>query len=319
MDARKILVYILGLILVIGFVVGAIFTLSSGSDDEDTASIEGKPKVVTTNTIVNDLVNQVGGDKIEITTLMKAGVDPHLYKPTAGDVSKMENADIIFYSGLELEARMADTLVIMARDGKPTYSLGEGINKDQLIEPDDFEGKYDPHVWNDPLLWIQTVKVVEDSLSELDPKNEEYYRNNAEEYRQKIQEAYNYGVGRINEIPEDRRILVTAHDAFGYFAIRYDFEVESVQGTSTETEASAKDVRYLSDMIVQKQIRSIFIENIAPGSTIDSVKKASEDKGWNVVIGGELYSDSLGEEGREADTYPEMHKANIDLIVDGLK
>jgi manganese/zinc/iron transport system substrate-binding protein len=319
METRKILMYVLGLILAVGLIAGAIFTLSSNSDNEDNNGIDGKPKVVTTNTIVNDVVSQVGGNKIDLNPLMKAGIDPHIYKPPAGDVTKMEDADIIFYSGLELEARMADTLVIMARDGKPTYSLGEGINKDQLIDPDDFEGKYDPHVWNDPLIWIQTVKVVEDGLVEIDPENEDYYRDNADAYRQKIQDAYDYGVKRINEIPEDRRVLITAHDAFGYFAIRYGFEVKSVQGTSTETEASPEDIRELSDFIVENQIRSIFIENITPGGTIDSVKRASEDKGWNVVIGGELYSDSLGEEGSEGDTYPKMHKANIDLIVDGLK
>jgi manganese/zinc/iron transport system substrate-binding protein len=312
------------ILAVVGIVVislGAAFVLvQSNSQDENNSDIASrKIKVVATNTIVADAVEHVGGDRIELENLMEVGVDPHIYKPTAGDVSKLEEADIIFYSGLELEARMADTLVMMARDGKLTYSLGEGINPDELIEPEEFEGKYDPHVWNDPLLWKQTVKVIEQGFSEIDPDNKETYQRNAEDYRSQIDEAYQYALERIEEIPEESRVLLTAHDAFGYFAIRYDFEVKSVQGTNTEAEASPQVIKELSDFVVERELKAIFVENIVPGGTIESVQESAKDKGQEVEIGGELYSDSLGEEGEEADTYPKMHKANIDIIVDSLK
>jgi manganese/zinc/iron transport system substrate-binding protein len=313
---------ILAVVAIVVLSLGAAFVLvqSNSRDEQGSEDISSrKIKVVATNTIVADAVKQVGGERIEMESLMGVGVDPHIYKPTAGDIDKLEEADIIFYSGLELEARMADTLVMMTREGKQTYSLGEGINKDELIEPEEFEGKYDPHVWNDPLLWKQTIKIIEDGFSEIDPDNKETYQTNAEEYRKQIDEAYEYGLQRIEEIPEESRVLLTAHDAFGYFAIRYDFEVRSVQGTNTEAEASPQVIKELSDFVVEREIKAIFVENIVPGGTIESVQESVKDKGHEVEIGGELYSDSLGEDGGEADTYPKMHRANIDIIVDALK
>ena len=276
-------------------------------------------KVTTTVGMVTDIVRNVGGERVMVTGLMGPGVDPHLYKPSASDVQKLEGADIIFYGGLELEGRMTDTLVKLARGGKPAVAVSEGIPEDRLLEPEEFEGKYDPHVWFDVTLWQFAVKTINQELAKLDPDSKDVYQRNTEAYLKQLDELHRYVKAQIGTIPEPSRVLITAHDAFGYFGKQYGMDVRGLQGTSTATEASASDVQELARFIADRKIKAIFVESSVPKATIEAVQAAVRAKGWNVAIGGELFSDAMGNEGTPEGTYIGMVRHNVDTIVKALK
>lgn len=230
---------------------------------------------------------------------MGPGVDPHLYRPTVSDVSALENADIIFYNGLELEGRMTDIFVRLAAS-KPTVAVTEGLPEDRLQEPPTFQGKYDPHVWFDVDLWSLTIQNVQQQLAELDPGSAELYQTNADSYVAELRELDSYVQEQIDTIPEEFRVLITAHDAFGYFGLRYGVEVIGLQGTSTAAEAGAGDVQDLSRLIVERQIKAIFVESSVPRATIEAVQSAVRSDGHEVTIGGQLFSDAMGADGTPA-------------------
>ncbi len=276
-------------------------------------------KATTTVGMITDIVRNVGGERVVVTGLMGPGVDPHLYKPSASDVQKLEGADIIFYGGLELEGRMTDTLVKLARGGKPAVAVSEGVPEDRLQEPEEFEGKYDPHVWFDVTLWQFAVKTINQELAKLDPRSKDVYQRNTEAYLKQLDELHQYVKAQIGTIPEPSRVLITAHDAFGYFGKQYGMDVRGLQGTSTATEASASDVQGLSQFIADRKIKAIFVESSVPRATIEAVQAAVRSKGWNVAIGGELFSDAMGNEGTPEGTYIGMVRHNVDTIVKALK
>ncbi len=276
-------------------------------------------KVTTTVGMITDIVRNVGGERVVVTGLMGPGVDPHLYKPSASDVQKLEGADIIFYGGLELEGRMTDTLVKLARGGKPAVAVSEGVPEERLQEPEEFEGKYDPHVWFDVTLWQFAVKTINQELAKLDPDSKDVYQRNTDAYLKQLDELHQYVKAQIGTIPEPSRVLITAHDAFGYFGKQYGMDVRGLQGTSTATEASASDVQGLSQFIADRKIKAIFVESSVPRATIEAVQAAVRSKGWNVAIGGELFSDAMGNEGTPEGTYIGMVRHNVDTIVKALK
>lgn len=278
-----------------------------------------KINVVSTVGMINDAVKNIGGDRVEAIGLMGPGVDPHLYRATASDVKKLESADIIFYGGLELEGRMTDIFVKMARKGTPTHPVTETIPTAQLREPPEFEGKYDPHVWFDLNLWTYAVEEVRDALIELDPGSEDLYTTNADNYLNEIKDLHASIKEQVATIPEDQRVLVTAHDAFGYFGEQYGFEVLGIQGTSTATEAAASTMIDIADVIADRKVKAIFVESSVPRSTVEALQKAVQSRGWNVQIGGELFSDAMGQDGTEEGTYLGMVKHNVDTIVSALK
>ena len=278
-----------------------------------------KIKVTTTVGMIKDIVLNVGGERVDAVGLMGPGVDPHLYKPSASDVQKLESADVIFYGGLELEGRMTDTFVRIARSGKPTVAVSEGIDPSKLREPPEFHGKYDPHIWFDVLLWEEAAKTVNHELARLDPTSKDLYQKNLDAYLKKLDDLHNYVKEQIATIPEASRVLVTAHDAFGYFGRQYGMEVKGLQGTSTATEAGVGDVQNLANLIVERKIKAIFVESSVPQATIEAVQQAAKSKGWNVVIGGTLFSDAMGNEGTPEGTYVGMVKHNVDTIVKALK
>ena len=278
-----------------------------------------KINVVTTVGMIADAAENIGGDRVQVTALMGPGVDPHLYKATAGDIQTLNDADVIFYGGLELEGRMTDVFVKLARNGKPTVPVSENIPQDQLREPPEFQGKFDPHIWFDVTLWKRAVDAVRDELARLDPTHAEQYRANAEAYQWTLDELNAYTKKQIATIPKTRRVLITAHDAFGYFGQRYDIEVKGLQGTSTATEAGAKDVQALSALIVQRKIPAIFVESSVPKATIEAVQAAVRSQGWDVKIGGQLFSDAMGKAGTTEGTYVGMVRHNVDTIVNALK
>jgi manganese/zinc/iron transport system substrate-binding protein len=278
-----------------------------------------KLRVTTTVGMLTDIIKNVGGDRVEVTGLMGPGVDPHLYKPSTGDVFKLDRADIIFYVGLHLEGRMAELFEKMVEAGKPTFAVSEEIDRSRLRKVAEFEGSYDPHIWFDVTLWKEAVRKVAKELSNLDPESRASYERNAEAYLAQLDELDAYVAARIAEIPEPSRVLITAHDAFGYFGGRYGVEVRGLQGTSTATEAGARNVQELARLIVERKIKAIFVESSVPRATIEAVQAAVQARGWNVEIGGELFSDAMGDEGTPEGTYIGMVRHNVDTIVQALR
>lgn len=269
--------------------------------------------IVATTGQVGDVVRNVGGERVAVKTLMGAGVDPHLYKPSAGDVIAIQNADVVFYSGLQLEGRMLEIFDRLGRT-KPVYAITGNIPRDQLIPSADYPDTFDPHVWFDPTLWATTADVVAERLGALDPQNAAFYRSNAERYKTQILELDTYAREQLNAIPPQSRVLITAHDAFSYFGRRYGIQVRGLQGLSTASEAGGADVQNLAEFIVSRDIGAIFVESSVPQATIQAVQAAVRARGQEVAIGGQLYSDALGDAGTPEGTYAGMFRANIDTI-----
>ena len=277
-----------------------------------------KIRVTTTVGMIADIAKNVGGDRVEVTALMGPGIDPHLYKASAGDVDRLANADIIFYGGLELEGRMTDTFVRIARSGKPVVPVTEDIPEEQLREPAEFEGKFDPHVWFDVTLWMMAAQTVKEQLAELEPESEPVFQANLDAYLAELEELDTYVQQQVDRVPEGQRVLITAHDAFGYFGERYGMEVLGLQGTSTATEASANDIQELADFIAERRIPAIFVESSVPPATIEALREAVRSRGFDVTIGGQLFSDAMGEDGTPEGTYVGMVRHNVDTIVNAL-
>ncbi|MBC3845637.1 zinc ABC transporter substrate-binding protein [Winogradskyella echinorum] len=278
----------------------------------------GKLNVVTSTTMITDLVKNIGGDYINVEGLMGSGVDPHLYKASEGDVTKLVNADVIFYNGLHLEGKLVEIFEKMDSD-KETIALADEINKKQLIVSEYFASNYDPHVWFDINFFKQFVEKVTIVLSEKDPINAEKYRENEKRYLADLNKLDEDVQGVVDVLPKEKRILVTAHDAFNYFGKAYDFEVVGLQGLSTATEAGVQDVQKLAAFIIDKKIKAIFIESSVPKRTIEALQAAVKSKGHDVVIGGTLYSDALGNAGTAEGTYVGMYRYNIKTIVSALQ
>lgn len=274
--------------------------------------------IVTTTNIVGDTVKNVVGDAAEVISLMAPGVDPHLYQATQGDLRRLSQADVIFYNGLSLEGRIGNVLMQMARR-TPTYALTEYANPDDLIEDDGFGGVYDPHLWFDVSLWVQAVERVRDAMIEVDPARADYYTANAARFIEKLRELDQEVEAAIASIPPERRVLVTAHDAFGYLGQRYGIEVVALQGISTEAEFGLADVRNLVDLLVNRSIGAVFIETSVSPRGIQAVIEGARARGHEVRIGGELFSDSLGAAGTPEGTYIGMVRHNVNAIVEALK
>lgn len=277
----------------------------------------GKLNIVTTTTMITDLVKNIGGDYINIEGLMGSGVDPHLYKASEGDVTKLVNADIIFYNGLHLEGKLVDVFEKMK--SKSPIALAEEIDKSTLIGSEYFGSNFDPHVWFNIEYYKQFARKVTTVLSEKDPKNANNYIENQNQYLAKLDRLQENIKTTIETLPKEKRILVTAHDAFNYFGKNYGFEVVGLQGLSTATEAGVKDVQRLAAFIIEKNVKAIFVESSIPRRTIEALQAAVNSKGHDVKIGGTLYSDALGNEGTLEGTYIGMFEYNVNTIINALK
>jgi len=275
-------------------------------------------KVVTTVGMVADIVREVAGDRAEVIGLMGAGVDPHLYKPTRNDVQQLLEADVIFYSGLNLEGRMTDTFAKVGREGKPVYPVTEEVDRQKLREPPEFAGHYDPHLWMDVSLWSEATGFVSKALSEFDPEGAAGYRERAKAYQAELAELDEYARRVISTIPRQQRYLVTAHDAFGYFSQAYDIPVKSVQGITTESEAAVSDIESLVDFLVDNRVPAVFVESSVSQKGIEAVIEGAAQRDWQVSIGGELYSDAMGPSGSYEGTYIGMIDHNATLIARAL-
>lgn len=294
-----------------------IVILIIGCTPKDGPSDNGKLKVVTTTTIIADVVKNLAGDLVDVEALMGPGVDPHLYKASAGDVKRMNEADMVIYNGLHLEGRMGD--VFESIKGKIIFAANENLDESKLLDFATNPGFFDPHVWFDVQIWKEATKRMAEGLKELDPENSDKYDANLEAYLEELDELDQYVRERAEELDEEDRILVTAHDAFQYFGRQYGFEVRGLQGISTDAEAGTSDVRKLADFIVEKKIKAIFVESSVPKKNIEALQEAVKAKGFDVEIGGELYSDSTGGAGSPAESYIGTVRENIDTIVDALK
>ena len=281
------------------------------------ASVAGKYRVVTTIGMITDIVKNVGGDRVEVIGLMGPGVDPHLYKASAGDVQKLNSASIIFYNGLHLESKMGDVLAKMSGNTK-TVAVTDAVDRSLLLTPPEFEGQYDPHLWFDVTLWMQAVGTVRDALSEFDPDNTLAYWSNAQRYFAKLAELHEYVKTQAERVLSEQRVLVTAHDAFNYFGKAYGFEVRGLQGISTATEVGIADVQELATFIAERRIPAVFVESSVSTRSLKAVKAAVKSKGFDVEIGGELFSDAMGNAGTPEGTYIGMVRHNIDTIVKAL-
>jgi manganese/zinc/iron transport system substrate-binding protein len=307
----------------LGGVLIAAIVGCSGTSAETTAPVTlavrtGTYRIVTTTGMVTDIVRVVAGDLAEITPLMGPGVDPHLYKPTRGDVKRLLEADVVVYSGLLLEGRMQETFTQVARKGKPVFAVTEGLDEGKLREPPEFAGHYDPHVWMDVALWSQCADQVAKLLAEYDAPHAADYQKNAAAYRQSLKGLDDYVRKVIQSIPENQRVLVTAHDAFGYFSQAYGIEVRSVQGVTTESEAGVQDVNNLVDFLVERKLPAIFVESSVNSKNIEAVIEGCRSRGATIKIGGELFSDALGPAGHYTGTYIGMLDANATRIARAL-
>ncbi|MEX2581205.1 MAG: zinc ABC transporter substrate-binding protein [Verrucomicrobiales bacterium] len=289
--------------------------LSCGSDEREPGDAY---RVAATVGMIADIVRQVAGEHAEVTGIIGEGVDPHLYKPTSVDVKELQAADVIFYNGLMLEGKMGDVLVRVARSGKPVFAVTEEIlDQSDYILTDELD-HYDPHVWMDVQGWIRAVDVVEKALSEFDGEHGEIYRRNAAAYREKLEALDAYAKEVIQTIPEEHRVLVTAHDAFNYMARAYGLEVRGIQGISTESEAGVHDIEALIDFLSDRKIPAVFVETSVSDKNVRALVEGAEAKGHRIEIGGELFSDAMGPAGTYEGTYIGMIDHNVTTIARAL-
>lgn len=311
MKERIIQVGLLLVILMALVACGGAETTTNGEAASGTIS------VVTTIGQIADTARRVGGEHVSVTSMMGPGTDPHLYVASASDVDRLRGADVVFYNGLFLEAQMEEVLEQLG-ERQTVVPVTQGIDPANLAPSPQYEDEFDPHVWFDVLLWTETVELVRDTLMEIDPENAADYDSNAAAYIAELQDLDAYVRSQAALVPEDKRVLITAHDAFGYFGEAYGFDVLGLQGISTASEASTADVQELANFIAANEIPAIFIETSVPVRNIEAVQAAVRDRGFDVSIGGELYSDAMGPAGSEGDTYIGMVRHNIDTIVAAL-
>lgn len=269
--------------------------------------------------MIADVARNIGGDVVSVEGLMGPGVDPHGYRPSAGDINLLGDADIILYGGLSLEGRMIETFERIAESGNtPTIAVSDSIPASLRIASDYTGQSWDPHAWFDVTLWRIVAETITSVLSREFPEYAGTFEANAETYLPQLDELDAWVFERVERLPEPQRVLITAHDAFGYFGKRYGFEVRGLQGLSSATEAGAGDVQDLANFITQREIRAMFVESAVPRATIEAVQAACRAQGWEVQIGGELFADAMGSAGTVEGTYIGMVRHNVNTIVNAL-
>ena len=316
---RKFLKTSLCLLVLLLMVAGGCQKDNTEDPANANPTADKKLHVVATIGMITDILENIGQDRIDVTGIVGAGVDPHLYKPTEGDVERLKDADIIFYNGLNLEMK-----IIGAAHDKMAYqtqvvAVTDGILRSQLRTSSEFQGGYDPHVWHDVSLWMKAAERVRDTLAQADPNNAEYYHSNAKNYLAALKTLHNNLQDLAAQIPAQRRVLVTTHDAFGYLGRAYGFKVRGLQGLNTETEVGVADIRELAAFIIEHRIPAMFVETSTPPQGIEAVQAAVRAKGFEVEIGGGLFADAMGTPGTPEGTYIGLMRHNIDTIVNALR
>jgi manganese/zinc/iron transport system substrate-binding protein len=275
-------------------------------------------KVVATIGMIADVVRNIAGEKASVVNIIGEGVDPHLYNPTRSDVVALTQADVIFCNGLLLEGRMNDVLGQLQRRGRPVHAVAEGmLRREGYIMQEEGEG-YDPHVWMDVRGWIGVAEIITDALVDFDPENEGFYRERAAQYIGELEKLDAYARQVIATVPQDRRVLVTAHDAFQYLGRAHDIEVRGIQGMSTESEAGVRDIEQLIRFLIERKIPAVFIESSLSNKNVRALIEGANAKGFELKIGGELYSDAMGSAGTYHGTYIGMIDHNVSTIAKAL-
>lgn len=307
------------LLFAAGIIFAALLACRQMEPVQEISKDPTKIQVTTTTTMLADLASVIGGSRVQVAGLMGPGIDPHAYQASAGDVAAMQNADIVVYNGLHLEGKMGDVFSALRRSGRGVICIEDGLAPDMLLIADAASGAYDPHIWFDVALWKQAAAHMAYCLAEYDPVHRADYAQNLKAYLSELDMLEQYIRERISEIPQNQRILITAHDAFGYLGRAYGLTVVGLQGISTNAEAGTADVSSLAAYIAENRIGAVFAESSIPPKTIASLQAAVLASGHNVRIGGELYSDSLGDEASGTQTYVQTVRYNIDTIVQALK
>ena len=277
-----------------------------------------KPTIVCTTSILGDVVKNLVGDTIAVSSLMGPGVDPHLYKATQGNIDALSKADIVIYNGLHLEGKMGEIFEKLSKT-KTTLAIADYVPKRLLINSTDFQGAEDPHIWFDVTVWVRGVNGLSKKLQEEFPEYADYIEDNRQTYAKKLYYLHSFVVDNINKISEDQRVMITAHNAFKYFGKQYGMEVRGLQGISTSAEYGLRDVSNLVDFIVERKIKAIFVESSVPKKSIEAVIEGCRERGHDVKLGGELYSDALGTKKTPEGTYIGMFEHNINVITEALK
>lgn len=306
----------LGKLFILNFI---LFLAACGAEEEtgtETADQgdEEKINIVTTIAQIGEPLSVVGGDRVKVISLMGPSVDPHLYQATQGDINTIDQADLIFYNGLNLEENMVDIFNEIS-ETRPVLALGEQLPTDQLLEEE--EGMTDPHIWFNYSLWEEALTYAVEELKAYAPEDADYFEKNWDAYVSDLEEMKQHAE-KLRKIPKDQRVLVTAHDAFGYFGEAHDLEVIGLQGLSTDSEVGISDINETIEIIKEHEVPAIFVETSVNDSAIQAVVEGAQAAGMEVDLGGELFSDAMGEEDTEEGTYIGMYKHNVDTIYEAL-
>ncbi len=284
---------------------------------EATRTNGSKLKIVTTTSIIADGVRQIVGDSAEVVSLMGAGIDPHLYKASQGDVAKLSNADVIVYNGLHLEGKMTTVLEKMAKN-KVVIAMSDGLKTEQLIVTNASAKTLDPHIWFDAMLWKQAMQHVGYALAKVDTIHRDFYISNTKKYCLELAQLHEWTMTEISKIPTQQRLIITAHDAFSYYGRTYHIEVKGLQGISTLSDFGLNDITSLVNLIVSRNIKSVFVETSVSPKSIEALVEGCKAKNHQVSIGGSLYSDALGDFQSDQGTYIGMFQYNTTTIVNSL-
>ncbi len=273
--------------------------------------------IVATTGMIADMARSVGSDQVTVKGLMGAGVDPHAYRQTRSDIAAMTRADAVLWHGLYLEAQMEDFFFDLSRK-KEVHAIAESLDPSLLFAHEDYEGRFDPHVWMDPDLWVQCVPAVVDALSDLRPDARSMFEANAAAFISEAEAMSVYARDLLASVPIERRVLLTAHDAFGYFGTAYDFEVIGIQGISTESEAGLNRIGELVDLLVERQLPAVFVETSVSDRNVRALIEGAAAQGHDVIIGGSLFSDAMGPDGTYEGTWLGMIDHNVTTIARAL-
>ena len=297
----------------VGLLISLAFAVAAFSTNAFAAPI----KAVVTVGMVADIVKTVGGEDVDVTTLMGSGVDPHSYRQTRNDVSLLASADIIFANGLHLEAQLDELLHKLSKRRHVVF-VSDELPSDDLIEAEGFSGRYDPHVWMDPSLWQKTVTIVRDALIKAAPDHTADFEKRARALGSDITRFAGSVSTMMKTVPDEKRVLITAHDAFGYFGRAFNVEVIGIQGLSTDSEAGLNRIESMVKTLVDRKIEAVFVESSVSEQNIKALIEGAAAKGHKVAIGGTLYSDAMGADGTFEGTYLGMIDHNATTITRAL-
>ena len=269
--------------------------------------------VVATTGMIADAARAIGGGHVEVTALMGPGVDPHAYRQTRSDIVLMARADLVLYHGLRLEAQLLRFFEDLS-SRVPVVAVAEQVPQDGLIPAEEYQDAFDPHLWMDPALWTGVVRAVSEALQSAVPEKAAAFEANAQSYIREIEQLGVYARDTLSSVPQEARVLVTAHDAFAYFGQAYGFDVEGIQGISTESEAGLARIAELVNLLVTREVSAVFVESSVSDRNVRALIEGAAARGHRVEIGGELFSDAMGPQGTYEGTYIGMIDHNATTI-----